>query len=75
MYIYKNKYKIPKKRQYVEVSASNVKKVKSYVFSLPKYEQRKYYSLLNSISNRFYGSTKSLTESELKLYSKIIKTR
>lgn len=66
-------YKIPKKKQYVEVSSANVKKVKSYVFSLPRIEQRKYYSLVDAISNRFYGSTKSLTDSELKLYNSIIK--
>ena len=65
-------YKIPKKKKYVEVSLANVKKVKSYVFSLPKAEQRKYYSLLDSISNRFYGSTKALTDGELKLYNSII---
>lgn len=66
-------YKIPKKKQYVEVSSENVKKVKSYVFSLPLKERRKYHSMWDAISNRFYGSTKSLTDDELKLYNSIIK--
>lgn len=57
---------------YVDVSIGEVRKVKKYVYSLPKNEQRKYYTLLNSLSNNFYGKTKSLTESERKKYNFII---
>ena len=62
-----------KKPNYVKVSSVNVKKVKSFVFSLPKKEQFKYYSLLDKLNNNFYGSTKSLSDKELNLYNKIIK--
>ena len=60
-------------KKYINVPYSEVRKVKSFVYSLPKNEQKKYYSLVNSLSNTFYGSTKSLTDKELTLYKQIIK--
>ena len=62
-----------RKNTYIDVPTTKVQKVKKYVYSLPKNEQRKYYSLLNSLSNRFYGNTKSLSEYDLKNYNQIIK--
>ena len=62
-----------KKTVYVTVPYTDVRKVKSYVYSLPKNEQRKYYSLVNSISNNFYGSTKGLTDGQHKLLKSILK--
>ena len=62
-----------RKNTYIDVPTTKVQKVKKYVYSLPKNEQKKYYSLLNSLSNRFYGNAKSLTEQQVKQYNFIIK--
>ena len=62
-----------RKNTYIDVPTTKVQKVKKYVYSLPKNEQRKYYSLLNSLGNCFYGNTKSLSEYDLKKYNQIIK--
>ena len=61
------------RRSFISVANNDVLKIKNYVYSLPKNEQRKYYSLSNSLSNRFYGDTKSLSEYDLKKYNQIIK--
>ncbi len=62
-----------RKNTYIDVPTTKVQKVKKYVYSLPKNEQIKYYSLLNSLSNCFYGNAKSLTEHEVKQYNSILK--
>ena len=57
---------------YVSVSPVQVKNIKKQVYSLPKSEQRKYYSLLNKLSNNFYGNCKSLNADEFAKYNKIV---
>lgn len=59
-------------KTYINVSRSDVQKVKKYVYSLPIYQRGKYYSLVNSLSNNFYGSCKSLTDKELAQYHAIV---
>lgn len=59
--------------QYITVPDSKVKEVKKYVFSLPPKDRYKYYPMLDRLDNHFYGSMKSLTQQDLKLYNKIIK--
>ena len=60
---------------YVSVSPVQVKSIKKQVYSLPKSEQRKYYSLLNKLSNNFYGADKSLNDRELKLYKQLTNSK
>ncbi len=60
---------------YVSVSPVQVKNIKKQVYSLPKSEQRKYYSLLNKLSNNFYGADKSLNDKELKQYRQLTNSR
>ena len=59
----------------INIDKSKVRLIKSYVYALPVSESRKYYSLLNAISNNFYGSCKSLTASEFALYQSILKSK
>ena len=61
-----------KKINYINVSVANVQKVKKHVFSLPKNLQWRYYSLINKLSNNFYGSCKSLNDNELAQYRSIV---
>ncbi len=53
---------------YVSCNPAVVKIIKNRVYSLPKSEQRKYYSLLNKLSNNFYGNDKALNEKEFYQY-------
>ncbi|MBQ8546180.1 MAG: hypothetical protein IJ437_04490 [Clostridia bacterium] len=59
-------------KNYINVSRADVQKVKKHVFSLPIYQQGRYRSLLNALSNNFYGATKSLTDKELAQYNAIV---
>lgn len=59
-------------KHYINVSRADVQKVKKHVYSLPIYQQGRYRSLLNALSNNFYGSCKSLTDKELSQYNAIV---
>ena len=54
------------KLNYVKVTSNEVSSIKKKVFSLPCEKRKQYYPLLNSLSNNFYGSTKSLSDKQLK---------
>ncbi len=56
----------------INANKKDVQKVKSYVFALPVKEQKRYYSLLNKLSNNFYGNCKSLNADEFAKYNKIV---
>ena len=57
---------------YIDVSKKDVQQVKRHVFALPVKEQKQYYSLLNKLSNNFYGNCKSLNADEFAKYNKIV---
>lgn len=57
---------------YIDCKKKDVQKVKRHVFSLPVKEQKQYYSLLNKLSNNFYGNCKSLNADEFAKYNKIV---
>ena len=59
------------KVNYLKVTSLEVSSIKKKVFSLPCEKRKQYYPLLNSLSNNFYGSTKSLTDKQLKQYNKL----
>ena len=59
------------KKNYIKVLPKEVSFLKKKVFSLPIGKRKQYYSLLNSLSNNFYGSTKSLTDKQLKQYNEL----
>ena len=61
------------KVNYINVNVSDVTKVRKKVFSLPEGKRKQYYPLLNSLRNNFYGSTKSLTDKQLKQYKALVK--
>ena len=65
------KKKFPKVN-YIDVDVKDVRFVKNKVFSLPKEKQSQYYGLLNSLSNCFYGSCKSLTDNQLKQFNELM---
>ena len=60
------------KTNYIVVNRAEIQKVKKHVFSLPIYQQGRYRSLINKLSNNFYGSCKSLNDNELAQYYSIV---
>ena len=59
-------------KNYINVSKADKEKVYKYVGHLPFYQQGRYRSLINALSNNFYGSCKSLTDKELSQYYAIV---
>ena len=59
-------------KHYINVTKADKLKVHKYVGSLPFHQRGRYRSLLNALSNNFYGSTKSLTDNELAQYNAIV---
>lgn len=61
-----------KAKHYINVTKADRLKVHKYVGSLPIHQQGRYRSLINALSNNFYGSCKSLNDNELAQYYSIV---